>query len=57
MLVVDRSDLLVTSANLTWHGMTNNFEIGLRVRGNAARKAEDLIRNLIDRNYLETVKI
>lgn len=57
MLVVDNSDLLVTSANLTWHGMSNNFEIGLRVRGNTAKKAEALIRNLIDRNYLEAVTI
>jgi len=57
MVVVDRFDLLVTSANLTWHGMTNNFEIGLRVRGKTAEKAENLIRNLIDRNYFETVKI
>ena len=57
MVVVDRTDLLVTSANLTWHGMTNNFEIGLRVRGATAKKAEDLIRNLIDRSYLKEMKI
>ena len=57
MLVVDNFDLLVTSANLTWHGMSNNFEIGLRVRGNTAKKAEALIRNLIERNYLEVVNI
>jgi len=57
MIVVDKFDLLVTSANLTWHGMTNNFEIGLRVRGSTAEKAEALIRNLIDSNYLEIVKI
>ena len=57
MVVVDGTDLLVTSANLTWHGMTNNFEIGLRVRGATAKKAEDLIRNLIDRGYLKRVNI
>ena len=57
MLVVDNFDLLVTSANLTWHGMSNNFEVGLRVRGNTAKKAEALIRNLIERNYLEVVNI
>lgn len=57
MVVVDRFDLLVTSANLTWHGMANNFEIGLRVRGKTAEKAEELIRNLIDSSYLEPVKI
>jgi len=37
--------------------MSNNFEIGLRVRGNTAKKAEALIRNLIERNYLEVVNI
>ena len=57
MLVVDNYDLLITSANMTWHGMSNNFEIGLRVRGSTAKKAGSLVRNLIDRNYLEVVRI
>jgi hypothetical protein len=33
VLVVDRLDALVTSANLTLHGLTANLELGLRVRG------------------------
>ena len=57
MIVVDGLDLLVTSANLTRHGMTNNFEIGLRIRGRTARKAEALIRNMIAGNYLELAAI
>ena len=57
MLVVDNHDLLVTSANMTWHGMSNNFEIGLRVRGSTAKKAGSLVRNLINSNYLEAVRI
>jgi PLD-like domain len=32
-LVVDRLDALVTSANLTFHGLESNLELGLRVRG------------------------
>lgn len=32
-LVVDRMDLLVTSANLTFHGLESNLELGLRLRG------------------------
>ncbi|GEM_PF-6821192 len=32
-IVVDRLDLLVTSANLTFHGLRLNLELGLRVRG------------------------
>ena len=57
MVVVDSRDLLVTSANLTRHGLTNNFEIGLRVRGKTARRAEELVQSLIDRRYLEQEEI
>jgi phosphatidylserine/phosphatidylglycerophosphate/cardiolipin synthase-like enzyme len=32
-LVVDRLEALVTSANLTLHGLQANLELGLRVRG------------------------
>lgn len=32
-LVIDRLDLLVTSANFTFHGLESNLELGLRVRG------------------------
>ena len=32
-LVVDRLDVLVTSANFTFHGLESNLELGLRVRG------------------------
>ncbi len=55
MIVVDSSDLLVTSANLTWHGMTNNLEVGLRVRGVTANKADHLVEDLIKSKYLEEV--
>ncbi len=37
VLVVDRLETLVTSANLTFHGLTANLELGLRVRGPQAR--------------------
>ncbi len=32
-LIVDRMQVLVTSANFTYHGMKHNLELGLRVRG------------------------
>lgn len=32
-LVIDRLQVLVTSANLTYHGLKKNLELGLRVRG------------------------
>lgn len=55
LVVVDSSDMLVTSANLTWHGMNRNFEIGLRIRGTTARKGQALIDDLIASGYLEEV--
>jgi hypothetical protein len=36
-LVVDRLEALVTSANLTLHGLQANLELGLRVRGPQAQ--------------------
>ena len=53
MIVVDSADLLVTSANLTYHGMSNNFEVGVRIRGNTARKAHMLVDELVKSKYLE----
>lgn len=44
VLVVDERDALVTSANLTGHGLTSNIEIGVRVEG---RPAEDLAGHLL----------
>ena len=55
MVVVDSFDMLVTSANLTWHGINRNFEIGLRIRGQTARKGQALINDLITRGYLEEI--
>lgn len=55
LIVADSSDMLVTSANLTWHGMNRNFEIGLRIRGPTARKGQALIDGLIASGYLEEV--
>ncbi|HUY48530.1 MAG TPA: DISARM system phospholipase D-like protein DrmC [Streptosporangiaceae bacterium] len=49
VLIVDRRDLLITSANLTAHGMKGNLEFGLRVLGrpaeDASRHFESLIRS------------
>ena len=52
MVVVDSTDMLVTSANLTWHGMSNNFEVGLRVRGKTAESGQNLIDELVRQKYL-----
>ena len=55
LVVVDSFDMLVTSANLTWHGMNRNLEIGLRIRGATARKGQALVDDLIASGYLEEV--
>jgi phosphatidylserine/phosphatidylglycerophosphate/cardiolipin synthase-like enzyme len=44
VLVIDRHDLLVTSANLTHLGLDVNLEIGIRIRGRPAdRIAEGIV--------------
>lgn len=47
LLVVDRRDALVTSANLTYHGFERNLEMGVRVTGTAAAEMSDQIHALI----------
>jgi phosphatidylserine/phosphatidylglycerophosphate/cardiolipin synthase-like enzyme len=47
VLVVDRFDVLVTSANLTYHGLHENIELGLRVRGPQAAAIAQRFDNLI----------
>lgn len=46
-LVVDRVDVLVTSANLTYHGLHENIELGLRVRGPQAAAIAQRFDHLI----------
>ena len=47
MIIVDRRDLLVTSANLTGHGMSGNLELGARLIGRPAEQAHDHVLDLI----------
>jgi cardiolipin synthase len=47
LLISDRSDALVTSANLTYHGFERNIEMGLRVTGRTAAEMHDRIHELI----------
>lgn len=57
MIVADGDDLLVTSANLTWHGMRNNLEIGVRIRGKSALNAQKLVDHMIKTGYLREVAV
>jgi phosphatidylserine/phosphatidylglycerophosphate/cardiolipin synthase-like enzyme len=52
VLVVDRLDVLVTSANLTFHGLHENIEVGLRVRGPQAAAITQRFDHLIAEQVL-----
>lgn len=47
VIVVDGSDALITSANLTSYAMFHNIEMGVRVKGTAAKRIVDHFRRLI----------
>jgi len=53
VLIVNSWDMLVTSANMTYHGMSENFEMGIRTKGRLAEKAEELICKLKENGYFE----
>jgi hypothetical protein len=55
VLIVDRRDLLITSANLTGHGMRHNLEFGLRVLGRPAEDAAVHLDGLIRAGVFEEV--
>jgi phosphatidylserine/phosphatidylglycerophosphate/cardiolipin synthase-like enzyme len=48
LLIGDRLDALVTSANLTYHGLQGNLEMGLRVKGRPATDIHDRFHDLIN---------
>jgi cardiolipin synthase A/B len=53
VLIVDQWDALVTSANLTGHGLTSNVELGFRVQGNPAADLSGHLRHLITTGVFE----
>lgn len=53
VLVADRKDALVTSANLTFYAMDRNMEMGVRVVGAPASSIADHFHRLIDAGVLE----
>lgn len=55
VVIVDRRDLLITSANLTGHGMRHNLEFGLRVRGKPAVDASDHFESLVKSGVFQAV--
>jgi phosphatidylserine/phosphatidylglycerophosphate/cardiolipin synthase-like enzyme len=54
-LLVDSRDLLVTSANFTFHGLRGNIEIGVRLGGAPAMEARKVFSYLVESRVLEEV--
>lgn len=56
-LLVDGKDLLITSANFTFHGLHGNIEIGIRVSGAPAAEARKVFSFLVEKQVLEGVPL
>lgn len=52
-LLIDGKDLLVTSANFTFHGLRGNIEIGVRLGGGPAAEARKIFSYLVESRTLE----
>ncbi len=52
-IVVDREDLLITSANFTFNAMNKNFEFGVRLRGPQAKEARQVLIDLANSEMFE----
>lgn len=57
LVAVDQKRMLVTSANLTYHGLTGNIEIGLAVNGKVVADTILLLNELIARKFLIRVTV
>lgn len=55
-LLVDTAELLITSANLTYHGMRGNIEFGIRIRGVPAVEAGAIFQQLVRSELLERIR-
>lgn len=57
MLIVDSSEMLISSANLSYHGMAGNVEIGLRVQSTEkARELENIFKELVKMKVMSRVE-
>ena len=51
--IIDGMEMLLTSANMTYHGLRRNFEMGVRASGRPAKDARSLVMKMIDSKYFE----
>ena len=54
-LLVDGLDLLITSANFTFHGLHGNIEIGVRLTGELVTEARSLFSHLVQGRVVSEV--
>jgi phosphatidylserine/phosphatidylglycerophosphate/cardiolipin synthase-like enzyme len=52
LIIVDRSSMLVTSANLTFHGLHGNIEVGVLCQGAVAEATVQLLLSWVSRGVL-----
>lgn len=55
-LLSDGADLLVTSANFTFHGFHGNIEIGVRLSGPPAEEARKIFSYLVEQRIVEELQ-
>ena len=56
-LLVNGRDLLITSANFTFHGLYGNIEIGVRLSGPPATEARKIFSHLVQSRIVEEVEL
>lgn len=54
-LLVDSKDLLITSANFTFHGLHGNIEIGVRLSGPPVVEARKIFSHLVETGIVEEI--
>jgi len=55
-VLVDGKNLLVTSANFTFHGLHGNIEIGVRLCGAPAAEARKIFSHLVENGIVEELQ-
>jgi len=55
-LLVDGSDLLITSANFTFHGMGGNMEFGIRLQGDQAGASRPALMSLLNSGHFQKLE-
>lgn len=56
IIMVDNKDIMISSANLSYHGMSGNIEIGTHIESSKiAKQIEELFKDLLFSNIFTTI--